>query len=241
MSDRNNLPDDQRLASELIEARQELRKTRSELDLLRTLVGDRLEERGIPVAPEDVADVVRWAKNPDHVRRYLKHTPVSGDETEDGACTGCRIEEARGYSHLRKCWVAAAWRALGDPRGAEDIERAHEEGLLENRNRAALDRPIDTSRWSRLDGDPASDFAAARAAMAREGRPFRQVSRPPPFEPIPVEHWGTSIAERMLTRRESDARGMDAVEAEAWHIEAMLTGDIPFDPVTLEPIAGARG
>ena len=81
-------------------------------------------------------DVARWVEHPEHVRRYLKHTPVSGDETEDGACSGCRVEEARGRTHLRDCWVTAAWRALGDPRGQADIERAHEEALYADSQRA---------------------------------------------------------------------------------------------------------
>lgn len=89
----------------------------------------------------------RWLEQPQHVRALLKDPP--GDR--NGECPGSleyddATGDVRGYScggsphhpHTRACPVAAAWRALGDPRGAEDIENAHEEALREGRRRSGM-------------------------------------------------------------------------------------------------------
>ena len=73
------------------------------------------------------------------VRELLRHSPVStedytGNEWES-ICADCN-ENVDSRGHLQRCAVAAAWRALGDPRGAADIERAHEEALREQTQHA---------------------------------------------------------------------------------------------------------
>lgn len=104
---------------------------RKERDLLRSLVGDRLEERGIAVMPADVADVVRWAKNAQHVRALMKDPPAD----RNGECpNGCYGDP---YTpHDRDCPIVAAWHALGDPRAVQDVDNANEVALQENRERA---------------------------------------------------------------------------------------------------------
>lgn len=111
-------------------------------DLQLKVLLDALESVGEPVAPADVAEVLRWARAPDAVRELLRHTPLQPHEVGESVwCRGCAAALANSrsgepYSHLRRCAVAAAWRALGDPRGAEDIERAHDEALRELPDRA---------------------------------------------------------------------------------------------------------
>ena len=76
-------------------------------------------------------DVARWVEHPDAVRTLLEsdqtHAITSMGEYEGESCDGCT--EERSPSHERECQIAAAWRAIGDPRGAADIERAHDEAL----------------------------------------------------------------------------------------------------------------
>jgi hypothetical protein len=79
-----------------------------------------------------------WMEQREHVATLLKLNPRTG---EYYVCQVCEMDD--GMSHLQACPVAAAWRALGDPRGAEDVERAHEESLRQESqrmNRAALGR-----------------------------------------------------------------------------------------------------
>lgn len=73
-------------------------------------------------------DVARWVEHPDAVRALLKCGGFSGHR-DDLFCSECG--ESGWDAHERTCPVAAAWRALGDPRGQADIERAHEEALAE--------------------------------------------------------------------------------------------------------------
>ena len=82
-------------------------------------------------------DVARWVENPDAVRELLKHEPTYAD-FNDRTCPCCGVGDGEAHRrgelpHDEHCRIAAAWRALGDPRGAADIERAHEEALRENR------------------------------------------------------------------------------------------------------------
>ena len=84
----------------------------------------------------DDSEQVRWLLNPGAVRELLSHTP--GQIDDDSYCPSCGVGlyESHGVTAPRgHCPVAAAWRALGDPRGAADIERAHEEALREQANR----------------------------------------------------------------------------------------------------------
>lgn len=75
-----------------------------------------------------------WVEQREHVATLLKLNPATG---YDNSCESCMSDS--GSAHSRMCGVAAAWRALGDPRGAEDIEWAHEE---------ALARAPDMERWA---------------------------------------------------------------------------------------------
>lgn len=94
----------------------------------------------------DAAEVLRWATHPEAVRELLKH--ASGEEFDSGGesrCAACFSHDV----HYRTCRIAAAWRALGDPRGAADIERAHEEALREQERRTAR-VPVGVRRDGRI-------------------------------------------------------------------------------------------
>lgn len=94
----------------------------------------------------DAEEAFRNAQHLVHVRELLSHEPHvrynDGDEISE--CPQCGTQTAAhgresfpsGGPTRRYCRVAAAWRALGDPRGAADIERAHEEALREEGQRA---------------------------------------------------------------------------------------------------------
>ena len=56
------------------------------------------------------------------------------------------------------CVIAAAWRDLGDPRGAADIERAHEEALREHR----------PGQWVAMAEERAESRGITTAALWRE-------------------------------------------------------------------------
>jgi hypothetical protein len=91
-------------------------------------------------------DVARWVEHPDAVRELLRHDPASTEGYSEAHCPACDMAE--GYAHARwmkdrrhYCPVAAAWRALGDPRGAADIERAHEEALEWDSRRPSAEFP----------------------------------------------------------------------------------------------------
>lgn len=228
------LPDDQRILLELLDARRELAK-------LRLIVTEKFAGADLYVKPEDAADVAKWASNAQHVRELISHEPrvryVDGDENSE--CPQCGTQTAAhgretfpsGGPTRRYCRVAAAWRALGDPRGAEDIERAHEEALGEKLTRSWRSLALTESQRARLVetvGGAGShmtmdQIADAAEAIQREARdePFRLASESQAaaqarhFEPIPLEHWGTERGRLLLERRDSDARGMEAVEAEA--------------------------
>lgn len=85
---------------------------------------DRLRELGI------ADDMLTWLAHPDAVRALLKLYVYAGWGELCQECGG-----AEGDSHLRSCAIAAAWRALGDPRGQADIERACEEAEWEDKRR----------------------------------------------------------------------------------------------------------
>lgn len=165
----------------------ELRVVNAERDALRVIASDYLAESHLIVKPEDAADVATWAANPDAVRELLRHAPLT-DEYDVLVCAACtaQAEEA----HFRDCAIAAAWRALGDPRGAQDIERAHEEALRHN---VTLFPAWDVRR------------ANERQRMV-EGRRFRDNA---------IEATLGMHAWFRLQRGASDVRGMEAVEDEA--------------------------
>ena len=155
-----DLPDDQRLALELQDARFELNQRDrmhaalmadmtarfkamdAELATLRLIVTEKFaRDIEVAVKPEDAADVAKWAQNPEAVRYLIAQTPYAipeHPETEDFQCRGCGEEEGRDRGHRRDCPVAAAWRALGDPRATDDIDilrdpvREEEARWLEN-------------------------------------------------------------------------------------------------------------
>ncbi len=110
----------------------EAKAARAELATLRLIVTEKFAGADMYVKPEDAADVAKWAANPGAVRELLRHEPIAAPE-QDQQCASCL--SWRDQSHLPRCTIAAAWRALGDPRGAQDIERAHEEALREQDGR----------------------------------------------------------------------------------------------------------
>lgn len=107
---------------------------------LDTATIDRLRELGA------TDEMLRWLEHPEAVRVLLKGQPAD----RNGECPGSvEYDDATGdvcgrhcggseYSpHLPDCPVAAAWRTLGDPRGAADIELAHEEAIYDDSHRSA--------------------------------------------------------------------------------------------------------
>lgn len=137
----------------------ELRESNTERDALRIIASDHLAGSDFTVKPEDAADVARWAAHPEAVRELLRHTPWHLPEDRDyendspncAGCTAVSVWNDADDAHARDCPIAAAWRALGDPRGAADIERAWEEALTMARQRS----------------DGPHDAAALLAVMAR--------------------------------------------------------------------------
>ena len=83
---------------------------------------DRLRELGA------TEEMLTWLREPEAVRALLRLNPTPS--RVDVACD-CGVDHDE--AHFRTCIVVTAWRALGDPRGAEDVERAHEEALLDER------------------------------------------------------------------------------------------------------------
>lgn len=83
----------------------------------------------------------KYARNIGAVRDLIKHSPVGPEEyVEDewqSICRDCgvNVDPARESGHLARCLIVAAWRALGDPRGAADIKRAWDEALRESLRR----------------------------------------------------------------------------------------------------------
>lgn len=84
---------------------------------------DRLRELGA------TDDMMTWLAHPSEVRALLKLSPYNGAER----CDAC--DEDAYDAHLCACPIAAAWRALGDPRGQADLERAREEADWEDERR----------------------------------------------------------------------------------------------------------
>ena len=79
-------------------------------------------------------DEARWLEHPDAVRELLKHDPVERIDYEEVGCAGAECGGGDPTSeyrqpHSRTCPIAAAWRALGDPRAVADIQQAHERAI----------------------------------------------------------------------------------------------------------------
>lgn len=98
-----------------------------------------------------------WLEHPDAVRELLSHTPQESVYADRINCPACGAESSESHGrcelpHDDYCPIAAAWRAIGDPRGAEDFERAHEEALADNRDRIAIaaqaGNPVILLDWS---------------------------------------------------------------------------------------------
>lgn len=141
-------------------------------------------------------DVARWVENPGAVRLLVALPHYAPNET----CRDCGadVDESHGqtFDHPRNpqwCRIAAAWRALGDPRGQADIERAHEEALRQN---VRLFPQFVTN------GEP-NDAPLVRLATALWRTTETSIAARDLRQPL----WAARIA--------SDARGMEAVEDEA--------------------------
>ena len=94
---------------------------------------DRLRELGA------TDDMLKWLEQPEAVRTLLKLSPYNDAER----CEAC--DEDANDAHLRTCTVAAAWRTLGDPRGAADIEMAELEAHKQEARRMRLARRLNDS------------------------------------------------------------------------------------------------
>jgi len=103
------------------------------------VVVDMLREHGFDAE-------AKWIEQREHVAFYLTTLPADRNgECPDG-CGGYHS-----VAHIASCKVAAAWRALGDPRGAEDIEVAHEEALRDEawRNNPNYGAPMTVNEYLR--------------------------------------------------------------------------------------------
>lgn len=151
------------------------------------------------ILPEkDAADVVRWAAHPEAVRELLE-----------------RAGYEAGESPTDRRRVAAAWRALGDPRGAADIERAHEEALAEENRRGSLANRREALPTQR------AEWPAAWARMALGLQRFRIA--------------GVDVTENEYLRALSDSRGMEAVEDEARNAVAIINVGPERETILLVP------
>lgn len=110
----------------------------------------------------DDSEQVRWLLKPDAVRELLRHAPSRAHGDDVNYCPECGVPdgEAHGASKRRAhCPVAEAWRALGDPRGDEDVELAHHEALCMVR-RSLIDASINEGfgQMRRLYESPAATW-----------------------------------------------------------------------------------
>lgn len=125
-------------------------------------------------------DEARWIEHPDAVRALLKDPPAD----RNGECPGSRERDdasgdVRGWlcggsvhdSHMPSCLIAAAWRALGDPRGQADIENAHDEALATHL-RQGFSMPADRGFSMPADGGALSREAARATSTASRRRPL---------------------------------------------------------------------
>ena len=166
----------------VVDLLKELEAVRQERDALRIIASDHLAGSNFTVKPEDAADVAKWAANPGAVRELLRCARYTEDE-EDPACCDCGAFHDQSHSRTqllnspgkpwRDCTIAAAWRALGDPRGAADIEQAHEQAM----------RQQATRRMLRHEGDPRFHGVLAARALEPEavglfaGLPYPEANR----------------------------------------------------------------
>ena len=197
----------------------------------------------------DDSDVSRWAANAQHVRNLMERARYAegSDDGEAPRCVDCGAAPWEPHTRTqlldssgkpwRDCIVAAAWRALGDPRGAADIERAHEEALRTMPGRDLLSgapvfatqsalerlalRASDTVFGPMTDHDYTDPFAPVihmnqRVTLHHYASESEQAARERESE---AEYY-VGQATYTDARRTSDARGMEAVEDEARAIEA---------------------
>lgn len=133
---------------------------------------DRLRELGAS------DDMLQWLREPGAVRELLKYAPLYADRTEQ--CSGCGAPAGEAHQNwngndgkgLRHCEVAAAWRALGDRRGALDVDNAWDEALEQERPRTWDLSPeagfTYSSRWVPLAATPYGRMEQV-AALVRDG------------------------------------------------------------------------
>jgi hypothetical protein len=94
------------------------------------VVVDMLREHGFDTE-------ARWIEQREHVAYYLTTAPAD----RNGECPA---RDCMGHdygAHSPSCKVAAAWRALGDPRAEIDLNNAHDEA-------------INDERWRQRQADP---------------------------------------------------------------------------------------
>jgi hypothetical protein len=223
---------------------------KAERDALRLIVTEKFAERGPYVKPEDAAEVAKWVEHPDAVRTLLGRsiTSTTNDGTQVCASCGYDVNDmgvSFNYSHERTCWVAAAWRALGDPRGAADIERAHDEALRMARQRsdgprltaAALReareeyvagqmRDLSPEMQHMLYGARLVSIGTGIEEMGLDGSLLGELERSPFMDRLSRRMFHERNC--ALEREHSDTRGMEAVEAEARGIHRMAR-EVPFN------------
>lgn len=136
---------------------------------LDTATVDRLKELGA------TDDMLKWLEQPEAVRELLKHEPMT--DIDQPQCPGCGVVFGQGEAHRRtgygtgECPVATAWRALGDPRGAEDIERAWQEAIEADGARDLRER------FEQQNAALAAHYERMRLAALNEARAMQQVRR----------------------------------------------------------------
>lgn len=161
------------------------------------------------LSEQDAADVARWAAQPEAVRELLKYAPQTGAYAVSMDCADENCQASDDDAHLAKCRIAAAWRALGDPRGAADVERAWEEALAQVPWREE-DAELRRRAFSGTLGRPRpSHEALLRVATHGEWAGMQTYA----IEGVPCSPLQYTFA--TTSRPTSDSRGMEAVEDEA--------------------------
>lgn len=224
---------------QLIEALQRENKAlKDELAMLRLIVTEKFAEADFHVKAEDAADLLKWAAHPEAVRELMKHTPAYQDEDLVCPASECVTEHGR-WPHTRACAIAAAWRALEDPRAAADHELAYEQAIAEDYQRAVnaqqRGRALEGRLGSRMTATErlgsrmtATEISARREELMLDGlypggrqrvrsaleQQFTYRSALPPIEWRAI-NFDTPQGLLSVSRAQSDVRGLETVEQEA--------------------------
>jgi hypothetical protein len=168
-------------------------------------------------------DVARWVEHPDAVRELLR-SAWGASRSGDDVCGDANCHVFLDETHMRTCRVPAAWRALGDPRGQADIERAHEEAIHHQTNILAVEVSAHNRAMTGLTPEQINGlYGEAYGPIRLDGLTPEEQRR---LYGARIDAMGSRItaqanASALTFRAASDARGMDAVEYEARTLHAV--------------------